>query len=293
MNLPTTLTTQNILEKKMCFEGKPIIIAAAGPSLYEDMEHLRYIKENGLAYIFAVGSANKAFIAHDLIPDAVVTYDPQPHNVGVFKELIQSGRTDIPMIYGTSVGFETIEAYPGPLFHFVNSADPLTNFYLGKNKEDFDVHDSTTVALVALQVAEKLGASPIILAGQNLAFRRGRFYAEGIKHWNWHGEVRKEHEGKNTVKSLDVYGDEVETNENFLNMKRDIENYIATRPELVVINTTKGGADIKGASFKPIEDVIKSKLTKNAVDKKWYETKEKKISEQTYQKVRKMERAID
>ena len=73
MNLPTTLTTQNILEKKMYFEGKPIIIAAAGPSLYEDMEHLRYIKENGLAYIFAVGSANKAFIEHDLIPDAVVT----------------------------------------------------------------------------------------------------------------------------------------------------------------------------------------------------------------------------
>lgn len=293
LNLPTTLTTQNILEKKEYFAGKPIIIAAAGPSLYEDLEHLKYIKDKGLAYIFAVGSANKAFIANGIFPDAVLTYDPQPHNVNVFKELIASGRTDIPMIYGTSVGFETIEAYPGPLFHFVNSADTVTNFYLGKEQDEFDVQDATTISLVALQIASLLGANPIILAGQNLAFKNERYYAEGIKHGNWKGEVRKDREGHSIVTTKDVYGNEIETNESLANMRKDIENFLQSHPDLNVINTTKGGAEIKGAPFEKIEDVINKYLTEKVVAKEWFENSDKNITNITIKQVRILERELE
>lgn len=291
-NLPQTTRTRNIVEMKEYFKGKPIIIAAAGPSLFEDIDQLKYIKEHGLAYIFAVGSANKAFMAHDITPDAVLTYDPQPHNVNVFQELMASGRTDIPMIYGTSVGFETTEAYPGPLFHFVNSADTVTNYYLGKKEDSFDVHDSTTITLVAIQVAELLEAATIILAGQNLAFKENRYYAEGIKHWTWTGEVRAEHEGKEVVLTEDVYGNSIETNESLNNMRRDIELYIEQSPHLKIINTTKKGAAIKGAPFNTLEAVTEGILTEKVVDKEWNEQDEVLISETTRKQVRKMEGAI-
>src|SRR5690606_5650412 len=113
-------------------------------------------------------------------------------------------------------------AYPGPLFHFVNSADTVTNFYLGKEQDEFDVQDATTISLVALQIASLLGANPIILAGQNLAFKNERYYAEGIKHGNWKGEVRKDREGHSIVTTKDVYGNEIETNESLANMRKDI-----------------------------------------------------------------------
>ena len=293
MNAPTTLTTQNILEKKAYFQGKPIIIASAGPSLKEDMEQLKYIKENGLAYIFAVGSANKAFISEGIKPDAVLTYDPQPHNVNVFKEFIASGETDIPMIYGTSVGFETIETYPGPKFHFINSADTATN-YLMNRENTFDVHDSTTIALIAIQVAEKLEAGKIILAGQNLAFKDNRYYSPGIKHGDWEGNVRAEKEGKDVTTTKDVYGNTIETNESLNNMRRDIEMYIEKRPHLSIVNTTKGGADIKGAPFKPIEQVIKEQLIEKVVDDDWKKTATISLpAQQLQQVIQKIERSID
>jgi len=77
-NFPTVLKTPNILHDidRSAFEGKPAIIVAAGPSLNEEFENLRYIKENGLAYIFSVGSAINALIGHGIYPDAACAYDP-------------------------------------------------------------------------------------------------------------------------------------------------------------------------------------------------------------------------
>ena len=47
INFQNTLQTPNILDGfEHCFRDKPLIIAAAGPSLEEDYEYLRYIKES-------------------------------------------------------------------------------------------------------------------------------------------------------------------------------------------------------------------------------------------------------
>ncbi len=294
MNMPTTLTTPNMLAQKKYFQGKPIIIAAAGPSLYDDMNHFKQIKEKQLAYIFAVGSANKALLKHGISPDAVLTYDPQPHNVNVFKELIASGRTDIPMIYGTSVGYETIEAYPGPKLHLVTSADTVSSFYLNKNRSDFDVSDATTIALIAMQVAVKLEAGMIILAGQNLAFKENRYYAKGVQYGAWAGEVRGQKEGKQIFTTADVYGQTIETNQSLLNMRRNIESYLEEIPHIKVINTTKGGAAIQGAPFIPIEELLQTELRQKVVDPDWYQIEEgQELNEMILGQVRKMDRAID
>ncbi|MEK4711626.1 6-hydroxymethylpterin diphosphokinase MptE-like protein [Sporosarcina sp. FSL K6-5500] len=293
MNVPTTLSTQNIKEKAIYFRGKPVIIVSAGPSLYEDLSQLKHIKDNGLAYLFAVGSANKALLSYDITPDAVLTYDPQPRNVKVFKELIASGRTDIPMIYGTSVGFETIEVYQGPKFHLVNSSDSVTNYYLNKQANEYDVYDSTTIALIAIQVAELLEAEIILLAGQNLAFKENRYYAEGIEHGQWKGQVREDKEGQVIQTTKDVYGNLIDTNASLINMKKDIEFHLEMNSQIQVINTTKGGAAIKGAPFEPIEQVIKERLKSAKVNENWFVSEQKDPTDNTVKQVLKLELSID
>ncbi|MGE6257338.1 motility associated factor glycosyltransferase family protein [Heyndrickxia sporothermodurans] len=293
MNFPTTLTTPNLIQdKKDNFKGKPIIIVSAGPSLYEDINNLKEVKEKGLAYIFAVGSANKALINNDVIPDAVVTYDPQPHNHKVFKELIESGRTDIPMIYGTSVGFETIEQYQGPKLHVITSADPVSNYYLGEEINNIDVYDSFTVALIALQIAIKVEAKPIIFSGQNLAFKNNRYYAQGVAHEDWNGEVREEEELESAMTTVDVYGNVIETNESLNNMKVSFEQFIEQITGVEIINTTKGGAAIKGVPFIPIEELLKERLNKDIVHNEWYKLDRKIDSSEIIKKVKRMERSI-
>jgi len=270
-NLNVTIRSPNILrDMKHVFKGKPIVIAAAGPSLIEDIETLRTIKQEGLAYVFAVGSANKLLLKQGIAPDAVVTYDPQPHNVEVFRELIDSGRTDIPMIYGTSVAYETLEHYPGPKFHMITSVDGVSDYYLNRFGKEPDVKDAMTVSLIAIQLAQKLEAGCIVLVGLNLAFKDRRYYAEGITYHQWKGEAREGMEYSDIVSVRDVNGRWIETNDILNGMRIAIEDYIRQSVTIPVYNATKDGAAIEGTSYVPLEQLLQTTLTESVVSAYWW-----------------------
>lgn len=270
MNLPTTLTTPNLLtDKKHYFKDKPVLLVSAGPSLSDEYDNLRTIKENGLAYIFAVGSANRALIANDILPDAVCTYDPQPHNYQVFMPMLENHIDTVPMIYGTSVGYETLECYKGPKLHVITSQDKLTPFFNDKLTISEIVDDAFSIAIVTLQILAKLGAGPVILVGQNFAFRDNLFYSKDIKRGIDSAEVQE----RDTIKSLeveDVNGNRIKTNQAFNQMRLAMEQYIDAFHNIEIVNTTKGGAKIKGTTFVPLEELIKNRLKDRIVDKNWY-----------------------
>ncbi|MFD2442723.1 motility associated factor glycosyltransferase family protein [Bacillus sp. CGMCC 1.16607] len=273
LNLPTTTTTPNIFDGfDYCFKDKPLVIVSAGPSLEEEYDNLRFIKNHKLAYIFAVGSANRALISQNIIPDAVCTYDPQEHNYNVFSTMYEKGVETVPMIYGTSVGFETLKMYQGPKVHVIIDQDTVTPFYFN-NQIDFSsrvVQDSPTIAAVTFQIAAKLGCNPIIFSGQNLGFKNNQFYSKDV---NYNGsEQLLDRDRRSLIIIEDVLGNKMESNPSFINMKENIEWYISKYPNIKVWNTTKGGAAIKGAIFKSMEDLITDNLTEPVVLEKWYKS---------------------
>lgn len=294
MNLPTTLETPNLLmDKRDVFQNKPVLIVSAGPSLQDEYDNLRQIKENGSAYILAVGSANKALIANDILPDAVCTYDPQEHNYNVFRPMLEENITSVPMIYGTSVGFETIQTYQGPKLHVVTAQDTVSPYFVHYGNEQLDiVDDAFSIAIVTLQLLMKMNAGPIILVGQNFAFRDNQFYSKEIAR----GEKQTaEVEDKDLVDVMtvkDVYGNEIRTNVSFNQMRLLMEQYLHANPQFEVINTTKGGAAITGATFKPLEEVMSERLKEKVVVEGWFEAETKHSPEQVAQKIRKMEYEI-
>ena len=260
-NFKEVLNTPNILlEKKDQFKDKPAILVAAGPSLNEEIENIRYIKDKGLAYIFSVGSAINTLIYHDIYPDAACTYDPTVHNQKVFEKTKERGIKEIPMIFGSSVGYETLVNYPGDKYHMITSQDTVSNYYL-KNKDGKSINivqDAPSIAVVTVQLLYALGFSPIILVGQNLAYRGKERHSEGV---HYSSEVT-EAEMKNGIWVKDVYGNEILTNEGFNRMRQQMELYINGFPNINVINTTKGGAHIEGTSFIELKDIIDTDLNK-------------------------------
>lgn len=298
MNLPSTFESPNfLLEHADTFQDKPIVLAAAGPSLSEEIDHLREIKEKGLAYIFAVGSANKALIAHGIHPDAVFTYDPQGHNASVYKELMDSGNTTIPMIYGTSVGFETIQLYPGPKFHFVTAQDTISQHFHETSLPV--VNDAYSIAIVTLQILYSLQVKKVILVGQNFAFKNDLFYAQEIKRYDKEkkevsdARVQKK-DVEETFHVRDVFGNEILTNKSFNNMRLLMESYIIQNPEIPVINTTQGGAAILGTTYIPLTQLIKEELTDTIVEQGWSDKGTAlKISEQTVEKLKFLQKDIE
>lgn len=269
-NFGDVLSTPNIImEKKDQFQGKPAILVAAGPSLNEGIENLKYIKKNGLAYIFSVGSAINTLIYHDIYPDAATTYDPTANNQKVFAKVKEKEIKDIPMIFGSSVGYETLLDYPGEKYHMITSQDTVSNYFLKTEESDrLDiVLDAPSIAVVTLQLLYTLGFGPIILVGQNLAYRGKERHSEGV----YYSSEVTEQEMQNGIWVKDVYGNEVLTNEGFNRMRGQMELYIKEFPNLEVINTTKGGANIEGTTFIELEEVINKYLKEEVVEDNWLE----------------------
>ncbi|MBC8588311.1 motility associated factor glycosyltransferase family protein [Paratissierella segnis] len=267
-NLKEVLSTPNIiLEKKGEFKGKTAVLVAAGPSLNDEIENIRYIKDNGLAYIFSVGSAVNTLIYNNIYPDAACTYDPAAFNQNVFKTIKDKNICNVPMIFGSSVGYETLENYPGEKYHMITSQDTVAGYFL-KNETGGAIsiiQDAPSIAVVTLQLLYTLGFDNILLVGQNLGYRGKERYSEGISY----NKELTDDEISNGLWVKDVYGNEILTNEGFNSMRHQMEIYIKILPNINVINTTKGGAQIEGTEFKELKDVIETVLDKKTVDKNW------------------------
>lgn len=270
-NMKYTVQTNNLfLMENNVFNRRPVIIVAAGPSLSQEIENLRLIKENGTAYIIAVGSAVNSLLHHGIYPDAACTYDPHFHNVNVVQKVINAG-ADIPLIYGTTVGYTTLPKYPGPMVHVITKTDPVADYLL--NPEDAThriptVNDAPSIAVIALQLFAHLGADPIVFVGQNLAFLHDQYYATGIQYDGRPTEVQ-EQDQENVMFTEDVYGNQTRTNWPFYMMKTQLEHYIGAYSGRRYVNTTKGGAKINGAPFMELSEVISTLLTQDKIVTDW------------------------
>ena len=266
-NFKHLLTTPNILREKDRFKGVPALVVAAGPSLLDEIENLRIIKEKGLAYIFSAGSGLVPLLNNGIYPDAATSYDPNKFD-GVYKQVYAKKITEIPLIFGSTVGI-SVEKYPGPKAHMINNLDTVAPYYLrlkdGAELQTF--HDSSTVSVVLVQLLKHLGFDPVIFVGQNLAFRGEYRYAGGIPYYK--PEVTEKWREK-AILTEAVDGGEVYTLEDYNQMRFELEQVITRNPGAEFINTTRGGAKIAGTTYIPLEKVMAERLTEKVVEPGWF-----------------------
>jgi hypothetical protein len=275
-NFIKVLETPNILREKAGFlKGKPVLLVSAGPSLAEELENILNIKEQGLAYIFAVGSSNKALLNYGIEPDAMTTYDPYDHNFLVFENIINKNITSIPLIFGTSVGYKTTASYPGPMMHMITSIDCISDYYLRNEnivEKNEVIPDVPSIAIMTLDLLHRLGCDLVILIGQNFAFKNNEYYSKGI-HDIYHADnepTAGEISEMENVVSVD--GKLIITMKAFNQARLEMERFLQTRTRdsFKVINTTKGGALIDGAPFMELSQVTTELLQQPVVDKDWF-----------------------
>jgi len=265
-------TPDILLEKKEFFQNKPAIMVASGPSLEEEIENLREIQEKGLAYIFSVGTALNTLVQHEIYPNGACTYDPTEDNQIICKEVIEKGINSIPLVFGSTVGYESLEKYPGPKTHVLINQDTVAAFYLkpeGGERLEF-ISDATTIAVITIQLLTRLGFNPIILVGQNLAYRDSKIYNVGA---TFHPIEAGEQELANAPMVKDVYGNEIASSDTFIRMRQQMEIYLSHYKDLEVINTTKYGAHIEGTRFQCLDELINDRLKDRVAEDKWIEFK--------------------
>ncbi|TKI72844.1 motility associated factor glycosyltransferase family protein, partial [Lysinibacillus mangiferihumi] len=262
LNLAEVVQTPNLFlhTKAVSYlKGASVILVSAGPSLDLEIENLKKIKKDRSAYIFAVGSAVNTLIANEIMPDALFSYDPTEKNANVVQK-IKELQLPIPLIFGSSIGYEVLQNYPGPKVHFFMNQDSISTNIVSSEQSNI-VADAPSVAAVTLNILCQMDVRHIILVGQNLGLVNRMVYSSGIEYATQSVDTT---DSSSYIETSDVLGNTMLTTNGFMQMKEAMEGIIAYYPSKV-INTTFGGAHINNTEYITLSDVMETILTKTDV----------------------------
>lgn len=265
------------------YKGMPAVICSAGPSLNKNVEMLKGFEDNLL--IISVNTAYRALHRHGVRPHLVSAIES--YNIKSLFEGLPTKETNFITTLTTNP--ELFELDFGRTVFFVDSY-PVYSLWLEKElgqQAFLDVGGS--VACASFSIAKYLGADPIILIGQDLAYTNGQYYAKGTSFEDIKldfdsdtGRIRmknlesKERIYKDTgtdekVRSLlekrmvpGWHGDMVPTSEdlNFFRTWFESMSRVMKREGRTAINSTEGGAYINGFEHISLKEALERHIVR-------------------------------
>ncbi|WP_322906516.1 motility associated factor glycosyltransferase family protein [Paenibacillus sp. SGZ-1009] len=250
--LGSVMTSPLIESLRNALRGCTAVVIGSGPSLQQDIEWLKKLKSHAL--IIAAGSSIQALNKHGIQPHLTVVMDGGEVNDAIFSE---PETLTAPMLITSTAYYGLSEKKQSQRMYSVLRNDFVSHFFMGASKEQFLLEPTSTVTGTAMQAAICLGASKIIMMGQDLSFPNNQFYADGIIHaYTKYLEEKIAEAAENQWLVENVEGSQNITNRSFLFMKNGLEELIAAFPNVQFINATRQGAQIAGSIFMPVEEVL-------------------------------------
>lgn len=234
INIKNNYNTIGEFFKTFKLEGKPMVIASAGPSLEKDLNTMKEKRE--YIKIFAVGRALDILMKNGIKPDIITILDA---GETVYNQIKGYEDLDIPLCFLSTGSRWAVKAYKGPKYMFFNKECSF-------NKENIVVQTGKTVAIPTIDLAIKVGGDKIILCGQDIAFVDNKFHA---------GDNENIKDNKIYKKVLGVNGTYLNTTSGMLEFKKGIERLIENNENVKFINSSKG-AKIKGTIHMDLKDLI-------------------------------------
>lgn len=219
----------------------PAVIVAAGPSLEDNIEELKKLKEKVI--ILAVDRTIDYLLDSGIEPDFLVTLDPMK----LLKDY--SRRTDlaVPLICIMESNYEILSRHKGRKI-IGNCTRFLDEIYQQKKVAPPRILTSGSVATIAFSACLEMGIKRIILVGQDLAYRNNKTH------------MNEEIQDQEFNPLTDVMIEGIESNKvrsrydwkEFLNWFQDM---IVLNPDIEVIDVKSSGAMIKGTTLMSLADV--------------------------------------
>ncbi len=155
------------------FENVPALVVAAGPSLSQSFDFIR--SNAGRSIIIAVDTSYKILRSNGIEPHFCISVDPQVVNARYFegdvegKTIMVADPTIHPSVFRLNRGRKVLT---GMVFQMMQWINDITG-------EKGELAYGGSVSTNAYDFAKRIGASPIILVGQDLAFTGGYAHARG------------------------------------------------------------------------------------------------------------------
>lgn len=248
------LKSKDVSLLRQYFAGKPAFVVAAGPSLDKNIQELKKVKGHGL--IFAVDTIATRLIAEGIVPDFICTIERDDVIYDYFYKERHIPQ-DVALVAPLVLYPEVFKQFKGEMII------PLRQLreYWWWNKiyqlpEDAYVEQGSSCAHLAFGMALKMGCEPIAFVGQDLAYgaEEGMTHAGGTVYEEMNRDLYAE-VGVRRLQTEGYYGELVETNNLWNDFRLWFEAQIR-KNEVLVINSTEGGAKIAGAVPLPLHEVV-------------------------------------
>ncbi len=260
-NMPYILSSPGIRHMFGKMKNIPAIIVAAGPSLDKNCRWLE--KAGSSMVIISVDTSLKTLLKNNVRPHFVVSLDALLENYSHLHEADSSGYTLVvnpvtyPMILKEQEGPMLVTSYSEPLVR-----------WLEKFTGDMGVNvTGGSVATSAFDFARRMGCSPIILTGQDLAFTGGRTHSSGgskeeLVYSSLGGPATYSNLHSNAIdyehrSQLDGnLGHRLESSDKMNAWKAWFEIQIQ-KYSVKCVNATEGGAEIEGALKLCLQEAVR------------------------------------
>ncbi len=244
-NLATIIKNPGVKDLYKVFKGVPGIIVSTGPSLDKNIEELK--RAEGKCVMIAADSALKILLKHGITPHAASSLERIMHVATMFKELPDDYKEKIWLAATPVIRKESYEAWPGPTFMVYRA---FAHFdWINIPKGTLQVGPSCSN--MAFKILEALGCDPIILVGQDCAFKS----AEKTHADDAPSVTNLNLKEKDLIKVKGNYEEFVYTNQIYDLFRRgfvtDLAHYRGT-----CVNATEGGAFIEGTTLMTLREAI-------------------------------------
>jgi hypothetical protein len=227
------------------FRNVPLVLVSAGPSLDRNIHELR--GAGNRCFILSVDTALRPLLAAGITPHAVITADPSEMNAQHIAGIMPPAAYLIAEQAVQPVAVES--ANKRFLFGLGLFPDSLfAKFGFAKTR----LEAWGSVATTALDLACRMGANPIIFAGQDFAYSWDRDYAS---HTLFHGRTFVVTQAV-TIRRPDLWGNDVHTTENLAAYRDFFVRRMKQSPGVRFINATEGGILREGAEILSLRDAL-------------------------------------
>lgn len=247
-NLPVLAREADAAALDGRFAGRPAVLVAAGPSLDRQLEDLRALQDHAL--IVAVDTAMRPLVAAGVHPHLVVAVDPSEANAAHLAGL--PGDLDTWLVGEGSLHPAAFSPFAGRTFCCRVAAHEPWPWLHAAGLDAGVLQAWGSVLTTAFDLALRMGCSPIVFAGADLAYTGGRPYCRGTVHErDWAlavargaqlGDVWRAWVGNGpTVRVVGVDETKVDTAPRLVAFRDWIVDAAARHPERRVVNATPGG----------------------------------------------------
>lgn len=222
-NLPVILKSSGVASLAGSIKGGVAAVVGAGPSLDKQIPYLSQLRYSA---ILCSDTAAPALISQSIIPDMIFSVDPQKATKLHFD---LAGRWDIPLALVPTANCDVVSQWSGPLyFGFIDPERFPPGPAQAFAKRMGALQSGGSVSCFALETAFIMGATTVILFGQDFSFAGDKSHASNTVPAMLGNNKCADEE---MVLERDYFGREVKTSRNLYGYRREFENLVKSYPK--------------------------------------------------------------